>query len=96
MVCDWGTGESVNSTGYCSVVCGDGLVGDGEECDDHNSTENGCSSTCTVEQYYMCVNGSKIQVSFCFYATPIGLTITKVLKDPLSNSFTIWLKTNFT
>lgn len=44
----------------------------------------------------MCVNGSKTQVSVCFYATPIGLTITKVLKDPLSNSFTIWLNTNFT
>lgn len=58
--CEWGSGETVNSTGYCSVVCGDGLVGDGEACDDHNLiSQDGCSPFCTVEQYYLCVHGSK-------------------------------------
>lgn len=38
LVCVIGSGESINATGYCSVVCGDGLVGEGEECDDMNST----------------------------------------------------------
>jgi cysteine-rich repeat protein len=41
--------EFVTSLGLCSVaaVCGDSIVGCGEQCDDGNSVEtDGCSSTC--------------------------------------------------
>ena len=32
------------------VVCGDGIVEDGEQCDDGNTVDgDGCSSTCTIE-----------------------------------------------
>ena len=29
LVCKLGTGKSINSSGYCAVICGDGLVGAG-------------------------------------------------------------------
>ncbi|MDB4955129.1 MAG: Multiple EGF-like-domain protein 3 precursor [Myxococcales bacterium] len=35
---------------YAAVVCGDGTLGPGEQCDDHNTTANdGCSATCQLE-----------------------------------------------
>ena len=37
------------------VACGNGIVEQGEECDDNNLNNNdGCSSTCTVESGYTC------------------------------------------
>ncbi len=37
--------------------CGDGKLGNNEECDDHNTKDgDGCSSTCKVETGYVCVH----------------------------------------
>lgn len=34
----------------CSTICGDGIVAGLEQCDDGNNVNNdGCSSTCTIE-----------------------------------------------
>jgi cysteine-rich repeat protein len=36
-------------------VCGDGVVEDGEECDDYNTDDNdGCAADCTVEDGWTC------------------------------------------
>ena len=48
------TTNSSNETGrlsYCSPSqCGDGMLGNGEECDDGNLlSTDGCSSSCTIE-----------------------------------------------
>ncbi|MBU0660642.1 DUF4215 domain-containing protein, partial [Patescibacteria group bacterium] len=46
---DAGTG------GMCASICGDGLVEDAEACDDGDTDpDDGCSSTCTVEDGYSC------------------------------------------
>ncbi len=38
------------------VVCGDGILGGAEACDDGNTTaDDGCSATCTVETDYVCL-----------------------------------------
>ena len=38
------------------AICGDGIVGPGEECDDGNFSDgDGCSSNCTVEPGWQCV-----------------------------------------
>lgn len=38
------------------VVCGDGVLGGAEACDDGNKTpDDGCSATCTVEADYVCL-----------------------------------------
>jgi len=41
------------------VICGDGVVGAGEVCDDGNTSDNdGCNSTCTVQDpRYKCIPG---------------------------------------
>ncbi len=69
-------------------VCGDGLVGMGEACDDGNLTAgDGCSATCTVETNYDCTG----EPSVCVRVTPavsewglgflllLGLTLGTVL-----------------
>ncbi len=39
-----------------SDMCGDGIVGDSEECDDNNlDTEDGCDDQCKIETGYECV-----------------------------------------
>lgn len=41
--------------GCATVVCGDGVVGFGEQCDDGNpDAGDGCSDTCTIEPNFMC------------------------------------------
>ena len=62
---DWGTGYKsiVNCStlgqscinGKCDWVCGDGIKGSSEGCDDDNTNDgDGCSSSCIVEQGYTC------------------------------------------
>ena len=39
----------------CTSICGDGVVVDGEACDDHNvHDQDGCSSHCEIESGYVC------------------------------------------
>lgn len=45
-----GSSNSESSTGEVLAVCGDGVVQDGEECDDGNEdAEDGCSETCAAD-----------------------------------------------
>ena len=42
--------DDTDCTMACAVVCGDGVVGAGEQCDDGNTSSlDGCSSTCQLE-----------------------------------------------
>ncbi|MCH8967249.1 MAG: hypothetical protein IID43_06190, partial [Planctomycetes bacterium] len=54
-----GTSPDVNDDGIpdeCGALfCGNGLIEEGEECDDNNGSNNdGCSSSCTVESGWEC------------------------------------------
>jgi cysteine-rich repeat protein len=56
------TSEDPDSTGPASG-CGDGLITDEEACDDSNTEDgDGCTSTCTIEEGWMCND----QPSACF------------------------------
>lgn len=51
--------ESNNISSYQEIVCGDGVVGVWEVCDDNNTTDgDGCSATCTVESTHTCDGAS--------------------------------------
>jgi cysteine-rich repeat protein len=55
-----GFGGTCNGAGQCipSVVCGDGVIGAGEQCDDGNTNNgDGCSSTCLLELPALVVSG---------------------------------------
>jgi fibro-slime domain-containing protein len=46
--------------GDAGPACGDGVVDDGEECDDGNSLPgDGCNGACKVEPFYDCGDGTK-------------------------------------
>lgn len=66
-------------------ICGDGLLGIGEECDDGNTVNSdGCSSACLVEPNHNCTNNVvAIPVSTCFYSSPLQLSLSYVYKVPL-------------
>jgi cysteine-rich repeat protein len=77
------TGESsglaAQTTFTDGPACGNGnhQSSQGEQCDDHNNVDgDGCSSTCTIESGYACVDGGQSgNLSIC---TPIcgdGLTV---------------------
>jgi cysteine-rich repeat protein len=51
----------------CSDVCGDGRVFS-SECDDGNTADgDGCSSSCSLEPFHKCFNGSQSSPSSCQY-----------------------------
>jgi cysteine-rich repeat protein len=53
--------------GRCKEICGDGRVFD-LACDDGNTLKgDGCSSNCTIENRYDCVNGTPTAPSICTY-----------------------------
>jgi cysteine-rich repeat protein len=53
--------------GGCNEICGDGRVFD-LACDDGNTLKgDGCSSSCTIENKYDCVNGTPTTPSICTY-----------------------------
>ena len=65
----------VLSGNTCNLVCGDGIVVT-EGCDDGNVINgDGCSSTCTVETNYQCVNGSLTSASVCVYTSEITVEL---------------------
>ncbi|MGE3521427.1 MAG: DUF4215 domain-containing protein [Candidatus Dadabacteria bacterium] len=48
--------DDVEVLGVDIPVCGDGITGTGESCDDGNTTGgDGCSATCTTETGYYCI-----------------------------------------
>lgn len=39
----------------CQIICGDGMKASSEQCDDGNlKSDDGCSSSCTIESGYSC------------------------------------------
>lgn len=74
----------------CIDICGDGLLTD-LECDDGNKVDgDGCSSTCTIEGNYTCVNGSATSPSVCSYNQQISLKLVDTIKDPTSNKISFY------
>lgn len=57
------------------VVCGDGVVGTGEECDDGGTDpSDGCSATCEVESGFRCTGAPSTCVALAPNATCAGAT----------------------
>jgi cysteine-rich repeat protein len=79
--------EYWNTTlGACKEICGDGKVYV-LECDDGNLLNgDGCSSSCTIEPNFICVNGSTTRRSVCSYTAPLELKLTETSKKPNSNT----------
>ncbi len=72
-------------SGSCKDTCGDGKVITAE-CDDENLVNgDGCSSTCAVEKFYRCYNGSYFSRSECQYVGPINVNLIKTEK--VDNSY---------
>jgi cysteine-rich repeat protein len=66
--------DAENESDDVEAVCGDGVVEDGEECDDGNDVDwDGCSAECTVEEYYSCRQSGKI--SICQPVCGAGLAV---------------------
>jgi cysteine-rich repeat protein len=62
----------------------------GLECDDGNLIDgDGCSSNCTIEKDYSCINGSSTSPSVCSYNGSVSLTLQTGDKDPNSNTMTL-------
>lgn len=55
----YGCGDDATSGGYYGSICGNGVVEDGESCDDGNSVGgDGCSADCkAIEPGYVCYEG---------------------------------------
>ena len=68
--------------GVCTEICGDGLKFNSSSyaCDDGNLVDlDGCSSTCQVENYYRCENGSSTSASQCLYTgIPIEIALNYI------------------
>ena len=65
--CPFGyTGYNSSSPTICKEICGDGYRIGVEECDDKNTNSNdGCSSTCTIESGWVCFDGSSSHQDTC-------------------------------
>ena len=63
----------------CQDICGDGFLMSSQAaaCDDGNTVDgDGCSSSCTTEEYFSCYNGSSASASQCVYeGIPLSLTL---------------------
>lgn len=57
-------------------------------CDDGNNEDgDGCSSTCSVQKFYKCVNGSSSSPSQCFYVKKdISLSVSRIDRANLDNT----------
>ena len=68
---DAGMAPSGGCSGQCEMegmaLCGDGVVGTAEQCDDGNATPgDGCSGVCQIEPGYTCAEPAQA----CVYAVP--------------------------
>jgi cysteine-rich repeat protein len=73
----------------CDEICGDGLLFE-LPCDDGNLRDgDGCSSACTIETDYVCMNGSTTAPSICSYNGSMSVTLQTGDKSPTSNSLTL-------
>lgn len=63
--CSLGTSPSPTKD-QCLVTCGDGLKHSTEECEDSNiDSDDGCTSTCTIEDDYICTGGTTTSDDTC-------------------------------
>lgn len=61
----------------CHEFCGDGLVKE-DGCDDGNTKNgDGCSSTCIVEDYFVCDTN---QPSNCYFQANLTIEVAKIEK----------------
>lgn len=59
-------GGGQGGTGGAAAVCGDGLLADGEACDDGNTdASDGCDESCAVETGYTCVGEPSDCLTMC-------------------------------
>lgn len=73
----------------CDEICGDGILFN-LPCDDGNlNNGDGCSSTCTVEKDYTCMNGTETTPSICSYNGSFSVSLETGDKSPSSNSLTL-------
>jgi cysteine-rich repeat protein len=54
------------SPSVCTTICGDGIVGGSEQCDDGNLTNgDGCTNTCTIQAGFTCVGTPSVCSTIC-------------------------------
>ena len=71
----------------CSEVCGDGMAGGNETCDDGNVINgDGCSSVCQVENTYFCQNSP----SLCYPCLQHCLNCVDNMSCTACSSLTFW------
>ncbi|MBN2576974.1 MAG: DUF4215 domain-containing protein, partial [Deltaproteobacteria bacterium] len=74
--------DSSGKNRACDVVCGDGNVGPGEECDDGNGNEgDGCGPDCKVEQGFSCSTETKQDSEACQETSGQCLRLPVVYRD---------------
>jgi len=79
--CTYGAAQDENMLiSSRAATCGDGILQNGEVCDDGNNLAfNGCSSSCTLEPGYMCYNSLRSTLSD---ATAIGVKVSWSTANP--------------
>jgi cysteine-rich repeat protein len=87
--CNCDVGYYDNGVTACKEVCGDSRVIT-DQCDDGNTADNdGCSSTCYIENGFSCSNSPytapNTNPSTCYYTANMTITVARIEKDPLSN-----------
>lgn len=72
--------------------CGDGVVVAGEVCDDGNLQDNdGCSSSCNQEAYFVCTSATAGAISICSL-NGMSLEYDYTIKVKTGNFFTSYFK----
>ena len=89
-------GESCNATGQCVVLCGNGIIDPGEQCDDGNTNSgDGCSLTCTLEAGWECIGEPSLcSIASCpSYCLSLGGYVNGVCRQnqaQCNNNLEVW------
>ncbi|KAL4428863.1 hypothetical protein ABPG74_001350 [Tetrahymena malaccensis] len=78
ILCNQISGMNYNTqTQQCSEKCGIGqIISSSKQCDDGNQLNgDGCSSSCLIEQNYICKKLNNQQYDTCYLSTPITFNI---------------------
>lgn len=85
LICD--TGYYPYNFNDCQPQCGDGYIRGTEQCDDANTANrDGCSSSCIVEDNFLCTG----EPSTCMITT-LDLTVIAATKSSTSNEISLAL-----
>lgn len=83
----------LSSTQLCLPKCGDALKAPEEGCDDGNLKDgDGCSSSCSVEDKWMCQGGSPTSASVCMISDFITMTVKYVRRVTTANRMQVGIK----